>query len=315
MFQKLVKLSFAVVMAVALFAVSGPTEAGIIAGARGDYVAGINEGDPPILPATGTGTWYYMDSATPNPADSGILNLLYWKISLASYTQFSQWPAANAVDLQRAGLVDEIRVHPSYLSPRFAVVRWEAGAGEGGLINITGTIRKVDVGGGDGVSFEIFVDGNSIFNTTLAGTDGTGFSFDQNSTITEGSTVDFVVGPRGSDAYDGTGLRAIITLLDGDGDGFPPPADCDDTDAFINPDATELPGNFEDENCDGDLGSCDPCLDWRNHGQYVLCVAQDAESLIMGGFITEEEGDALVSSSAQSSIGKKNFVPEGCGSP
>ncbi len=99
---------------------------------------------------------------------------------------------------------------------------------------------------------------------------------------------------------------------DEDGDGFRPLADCDETNAAINPNAVELPGNFVDENCDGSLGDVDPCADWQNHGKYVRAVAHAVNDLVGAGLITEEEGDALVSSAAMSKIGKSGFVPPEC---
>jgi hypothetical protein len=99
---------------------------------------------------------------------------------------------------------------------------------------------------------------------------------------------------------------------DEDGDGFRPPEDCDETAAGINPDGIELPGNFVDENCNGDLGQCDPCFVWKNHGEYVRCVAHAVEVLVSGGAITQDEGDTLVSSAAASGIGKKGFVTPEC---
>jgi hypothetical protein len=99
---------------------------------------------------------------------------------------------------------------------------------------------------------------------------------------------------------------------DEDGDGFRPPEDCDESSAAINPNAIELPGNFVDENCDGNLGSCDPCRAWRSHGEYVRCVSGEVESLMSVGTITQEEGDALVGSSARSDVGKKGFLAPEC---
>lgn len=113
-------------------------------------------------------------------------------------------------------------------------------------------------------------------------------------------------------AYGIDNINLLSSCLDLDADGYSPPEDCNDNDPFINPDAYDLPGNFVDENCDGNLGACSPCAEWRNHGQYVRCIAQDAEALFFNGILTEEEADALVTSGAQTDIGKKGFVPEEC---
>ena len=50
----------------------------------------------------------------------------------------------------------------------------------------------------------------------------------------------------------------VATPLDRDGDGFadadcPGGSDCDDTDPFVNPDATEACGNLADDDCDSDV--------------------------------------------------------------
>jgi len=98
-------------------------------------------------------------------------------------------------------------------------------------------------------------------------------------------------------------LPANESDLDGDG-FFICENDCDDADPDLNPNAVELPGNVVDENCDGSLGSCDPYTAWRNHGQFVRCVAQEVNDLRGAGLISDVEGDGLVSSAAESDVGR-----------
>lgn len=44
---------------------------------------------------------------------------------------------------------------------------------------------------------------------------------------------------------------------------------------------------------------------WKNHGQYVSCVAKAAEAALKHGLVTEGEKDAIVEEAAQSNCGKK----------
>lgn len=60
------------------------------------------------------------------------------------------------------------------------------------------------------------------------------------------------------------------------------------------------------------FGSCNPCFAWRNHGEFVRCVAHYVESQVLVGAISEEQGEALLTLAAQSEVGKKGFVPVGC---
>jgi hypothetical protein len=101
--------------------------------------------------------------------------------------------------------------------------------------------------------------------------------------------------------------------FDADGDGFTVcGGDCDDGDASVNPNGLELPGNAADENCDG-AALCDACADWRNHGEYVSCVAHEVERLVEHDAMDPIRGAELVSSAARTAIGKDGHVPAECG--
>jgi parallel beta-helix repeat protein len=50
---------------------------------------------------------------------------------------------------------------------------------------------------------------------------------------------------------------------------------------------------------------CDPDAEWKNHGQYVKCVAGEVKVLVSEGIIDQEEGDAINSEAKRSDIGKK----------
>ncbi|MDX1667732.1 MAG: putative metal-binding motif-containing protein, partial [Saprospiraceae bacterium] len=118
--------------------------------------------------------------------------------------------------------------------------------------------------------------------------------------------------------YDNVTARFSPACTDADGDGYFAetegcgPVDCNDSDFLVNPGMYEVPGDFIDDNCDGNIGECDPCMDWKSHGKYVRCVAQEVEALVQQGLISEEDGDVLVSSGAQTEIGKKDYIDPLC---
>jgi hypothetical protein len=53
--------------------------------------------------------------------------------------------------------------------------------------------------------------------------------------------------------------------------------------------------------CAGPRGTTQP---WKNHGQYVSCVAKSSQSFVKQGLITSMERDAIVSAAGNSSCGK-----------
>lgn len=85
---------------------------------------------------------------------------------------------------------------------------------------------------------------------------------------------------------------------DSDGDGVP---NADD----LCPDTAEG-ATVNEDGCSGEQLVellCPSTASYRNHGEYVSCVARASEEAVAQGLLTEEEKDAIVSSAARSSIG------------
>ena len=49
---------------------------------------------------------------------------------------------------------------------------------------------------------------------------------------------------------------------------------------------------------------CPVAADWKNHGQFVKCIAHTVNSLLDAGALTQDEADVIVRGAAQSDIGK-----------
>ena len=90
--------------------------------------------------------------------------------------------------------------------------------------------------------------------------------------------------------------------------------DDDDGDGILDTDdlcpGTALGANVDANGCSGeqlvDLNCpCDIEPAWKNHGEYVSCVAHAAKDQLAAGLITEVEKGAIVSTHAKSGCGKK----------
>ena len=80
-------------------------------------------------------------------------------------------------------------------------------------INISGMLAKFDTGG-NGVVGSILVDGHYVFSRCLGASDVVGSSYFVTTSVSAGSTVDFIVRPRTVDYYDSTLFTALITRSD-----------------------------------------------------------------------------------------------------
>ena len=210
---------------------SSASAATVVGDLRNDYVAGTLAGDQAAsLAATGTGNWSYLSLDEEIPTST---TLLAWDTVGGNYENatdshtdghggaFDAWPLVGLTPTFGGTLnADELFVHPGHDSAtlvpsgeEFVLLRWTAGAGESGPLNIAGNIRKLNTTS-DGIGLTILVNGVSQFTSgsfnTLAGVD-----FDFDTAISAGQTVDFIIdhGPAESLFDDSSALSATLTLV------------------------------------------------------------------------------------------------------
>jgi len=158
----------------------------------------------------GTGTWTYEASTTANPADGSVTALTYGSVGNAGNPGYGDsGNGYNVPGVSNARLfgdgatpaANQLAWHPGGASPTFTVIQWTAGAGESGLIDITGAFSRVGEPGGH-PDFSIYVNGVLAYSETYISS-GTTDSFDLSTySIAPGETVDFVLGP-GANGYAG----------------------------------------------------------------------------------------------------------------
>lgn len=204
-----------------------------------DYRAALDLGAGGVPDQAGDGQWLYMSTSMANPLAPGAESTLLTFGGVGNAGNSGYGGSANGHNLAaiadkflfqdgdvNQGIQGEPGYHELALHPAGTVVggpwdgqpdepyvaaRWIAGASSTGLANITGSIRNF-VTAGDGVDFHIFVDGVEKFTAISSGSTLPEAHFDFDVTLTEGSTVDFVLGNgAGNDLFgDESLLNAMI---------------------------------------------------------------------------------------------------------
>lgn len=117
------------------------------------------------------------------------------------------------------------------------------------------------------------------------------------------------------DILEGTGIGFTLVIEnpsceeDGDDDGISDACDsCPDTEQYSNVDEYGCSQNrsiaeLVEESCLASSETDETA--WKNHGEYVRCVAHAARALFDEGAISREEKGAIISEAARSDIGKR----------
>ena len=197
-------------------------EGRLLANVGGDYVPAQNgqtSASINIVDTAGQGTWRYFGSdninidATANE-QLGVFGVV-GNSGNSGYGDGLNGFNLSAVSDSRlftsgeAPLADELSIHPADSTRPFEVLRWTAGVGEAGLVNVVGNIRNPVIGG-DGIEFYILVDGVQMFSAVSTGNTLPMSFFDFKALVSVGSTIDFVQGRRAGFGFDESILSAFI---------------------------------------------------------------------------------------------------------
>ena len=164
----------------------------------------------PLTDTFGTGSWVYYASTTADPSAGTLTQLTYLSIGdagnsgygLGGHDGFSV-PAVSDLPIFVDGAAtstNSVAWHPGDTSPDFTVLRWTAGTGEAGSIELAGTFSRNGEPNGV-VDFYVFVNAVQVYSQTGVG-NNVSFNFDLNSVISPGQSVDFVLG-NGGNGYGG----------------------------------------------------------------------------------------------------------------
>jgi hypothetical protein len=172
-----------------------------LADIRGDYgTTGV-----PLPDTFGTGTWNYFASTTQNPASGTLTQLIYSADVFGDDSKIGYAHPTNRDAGFALPAIASTRIFSDGATPGgtqlawhagdflYTVIRWTAGTGEAGPIQITGALSRVGEPILGTADFSIYVNGVQAFDlaTTVS---GNSYGFDFASTIVTSQSVDFVVG-------------------------------------------------------------------------------------------------------------------------
>lgn len=214
-------------------AIASSCQAGVVlANLRSDYdraASTFSNGQSATIADTlGTGSWnfYARSNAAPGGSQSSLVySTTANSVRNANAFVYNGGSSLNLPGISNTQLISgsgegtpdstELALHPgdgNTGTANFVVLRWTAGAGEAGQVNLKGGIRDLGVVV-DGVTFQIYNSaGTSLFGSvTTSG--NTPVNFDINTTIAVGGYVDFVVGKNGNYFSDQSGLSINVTAV------------------------------------------------------------------------------------------------------
>jgi hypothetical protein len=126
----------------------------------------------------------------------------FWRISGSFWTEIhADWMHPNSSG-------DNVGRTPQ---EHWAIRRWVSEIT--GLVRIHGRLAKVD-GAGDGVVWKVFVNGRSVFERFIEGTDTAGTNYSFGVGIKEGDLIDFALDDAGTPGADSTYFTAVIERAD-----------------------------------------------------------------------------------------------------
>lgn len=225
-----------------------------------------------IIPAVDS----YVNDFENNDNDSDFKLDIRWRINIPSGTGFTRalntvhpYPTADDLGLSEIDFISELKI-PIIVADANAVIKFNeivlVEEGENGSVFGESAFYDYVIveGTSDGVNWLPLLDGyDSDANPVWSGSATTATAslykereINLHDVFTAGDVVKLrfrLFSDFGANAW-GWGIDELeIQPEDVDGDGYPAGVDCDDNNAAINPDATEILDNDVDENCDGEV--------------------------------------------------------------